>query len=104
VPRPGFADRSTIVQWLSSHKATGELPRLVRRMILESRAGLLEMSMPAGAGISAGDWDGTVRATAASPWVPEGDSGRFATVGVHVRAADCASMDNASNLGKRKAG
>ncbi|MGK2852285.1 MAG: hypothetical protein ACSLFN_15445 [Candidatus Limnocylindrales bacterium] len=41
-------------------------------MILETTLGIVEIGMPAGEGVSAGGWDGAVRATAATAWVPTG--------------------------------
>ncbi|WP_262849459.1 hypothetical protein [Mumia quercus] len=44
----------------------------MRRLVLETTPGLLELGMPAGEGVAAGDWDGSIRTTEATAWVPEG--------------------------------
>ena len=69
---PGFADRLKLAQWADSVSARVELPRLVRRLILETTPGVVQLGMPAGEGVSSGGWDGTVKSTEASPWVPAG--------------------------------
>lgn len=70
--RPGFVDRKRLANWADTRQAQGELPRLVRRLILETSEGLVELGMPAGDGVAAGGWDGSVRATEGNAWVPEG--------------------------------
>jgi hypothetical protein len=72
MPRPGFADRNRLSRWADTRQSQGELPRLVRRLILESTPGIVELGMPAGEGVAAGGWDGSVRATAPTAWVPDG--------------------------------
>ena len=52
--------------------ARTELPRLIRRLILETTPGLVGLGMPAGEGTSLSGWDGTCKATASTPWVPAG--------------------------------
>ncbi|WP_422115278.1 hypothetical protein [Brachybacterium sp. UNK5269] len=44
----------------------------MRRLILETTPGLVELGMPAGDGVAAGDWDGSVRTTEATAWVADG--------------------------------
>ncbi|MBI3450507.1 MAG: hypothetical protein HY049_16550 [Acidobacteria bacterium] len=70
--RPGFADREQLLRWADTVGASAELPRLIRRLILETGAGVVEIGFPAGEGIRTGGWDGTVRATQATPFLPEG--------------------------------
>lgn len=72
MPKPGFADRQKLAQWADTVAARTELPRLVRRLIQETTPGLAQLGMPAGEGVSSGGWDGTVKATRATAWVPEG--------------------------------
>lgn len=72
MPRPGFAGRRKLAAWADTRQAQGELPRLVRRLILETSPGLVELGMPAGDGVAAGDWDGTSRAAGGNAWVPDG--------------------------------
>jgi hypothetical protein len=70
--RPGLIDRHGLLNWADSIGARSELPRLIRRLILETGRGVVQLGFPAGEGVSAANWDGTVRATAAAPYVPLG--------------------------------
>jgi hypothetical protein len=45
---------------------------LVRRLILETTPGLVDLGIPAGSGVAAGGWDGTAKSVATSTWVPDG--------------------------------
>jgi hypothetical protein len=74
VPRPGFADRNRLRDWANTRQAPAELPRLVRRLILETAPGVVELGMPAGEGVAAGKWDGSVRSVGSNAWVPDGPS------------------------------
>lgn len=49
-----------------------QLPRLIRQLVLETTPGLVEVDFPAGPGVYSGGWDGIVRSTEPSPWVPDG--------------------------------
>lgn len=73
--RPGFATRDELARWADTIGAGGELPRLVRRLVLETGKKLRELSFPAAEGSRVGDWDGTVRADEATAFIPEGLSG-----------------------------
>lgn len=70
--RPGYVDRNKLQNWADTRVSQSEFPRLVRRLILETTPGLLELGMPAGDGVAAGDWDGSARTSEATAWVPEG--------------------------------
>ncbi|WP_158682477.1 hypothetical protein [Nocardia cyriacigeorgica] len=70
--RPGYVDRNKLQSWADTRTSQSDFPRLVRRLILETTPGLVELGMPAGDGVAAGDWDGSVRASKATAWVPEG--------------------------------
>lgn len=70
--RAGYIDRSRLKNWADTRHSESELPRLVRRLILETTPGLVQLGMPAGDGVAAGGWDGSVRATEATAWVPDG--------------------------------
>lgn len=70
--RPGYVDRNKLQSWADTRPSQSEFPRLVRRLILETTSGLVELGMPAGDGVAAGDWDGSVRSTKATAWVPDG--------------------------------
>ena len=65
-------DRQHIEAWLQRADARYELPRLIRRLIRETTPGLAHLDMPAGTGVDMPDWDGTVRSSEGTAWVPEG--------------------------------
>lgn len=73
--RPGFATREELSRWADSVAASTELPRLIRRLILESGKGLTELRFPAAEGARVGDWDGVVRSREATAFIPDGLSG-----------------------------
>jgi AIG2-like family len=68
--RPGFADQKDLIRWADSLEARSELPRLVRRLILETVPGLTDLSFAAGEGTGVGGWDGVVRTAGGTPFVP----------------------------------
>lgn len=70
--RAGYIDRSKLQGWADTRTSQSDFPRLVRRLILETTPGLVELGMPAGDGVAAGDWDGSVRTTEATAWVADG--------------------------------
>ena len=70
--RPGYIDRSKLQNWADARLSQSEFPRLIRRLVLETTPGLVELGIPAGEGVAAGDWDGSIRTTEATAWVPEG--------------------------------
>lgn len=65
-------DSSQLKQWADRVSARTELPRLVRRLILETGRDVVQLGFPAGEGVSAGGWDGSVRAHASTPFIPKG--------------------------------
>ena len=69
---PGLADQKDQLQWADSRAAQADLPRLVRRLILETGAGVVSLGVPAGEGVGTGGWDGIARATEATAYVPKG--------------------------------
>lgn len=70
--RAGYIDRNKLQSWADTRRSQSDFPRLVRRLILETTPGLVELGMPAGDGVAAGDWDGSVRTTEATAWVADG--------------------------------
>lgn len=70
--RPGYADRERLKSWANTRQAQSELPRLVRRLILETSSGVVRLGMPADEGVAGGDWDGSVRTEAGTAFVPGG--------------------------------
>jgi hypothetical protein len=72
VARLGFADRDDLVQWGRAQGAAADLPRLIRRLILETAPDLVSLGFAAGVGVYGSAWDGSVRANAATVRVPGG--------------------------------
>jgi hypothetical protein len=70
--QPGLIDRRGLLNWADSIGARSELPRLIRRLILETGKGVVELGFPAGEGVAAASWDGTVRASEDALYVPSG--------------------------------
>jgi len=68
--RLGFVDQTELARWADSRESAGDLPRLMRRLILETGHGIVRLGFPAGEGIATGSWDGTVRATQATAFIP----------------------------------
>src|ERR1700749_1555424 len=64
--------RHDLLQWADTTPAGSELPRLIRRLILETGHGVVQLGFPAGEGVRAGSWDGTLRATEGAPYIPLG--------------------------------
>ena len=69
---PNLVNRHDLLQWADTVAASSELPRLVRRLVLETGRGIAQLTLPAGEGVRAGDWDGTLRTTEAAPYIPLG--------------------------------
>ncbi|MFG1625449.1 hypothetical protein [Kribbella sp. NPDC049227] len=67
-------DRQKLKGWADQLVSKGEFPRLVRQLILETTPGIVSLGMPAGDGVAAGGWDGSVRAVNGNAWVPQGYS------------------------------
>jgi hypothetical protein len=70
--RPGLADQGHLLHWADAVTAQSELPRLIRRLILETGGGVVQIGFAAGSGVAAGGWDGTVLATEGTAFIPEG--------------------------------
>lgn len=70
--RPGYATREQLKAWADSVQSQSQLPRLIRRLLLETTPGIIQLGMPADEGVASGGWDGSVRAESVTAWVPEG--------------------------------
>ena len=70
--RPDLVNRHDLLQWADTVAASSELPRLVRRLILETGSGVVQLGFPAGEGVRVGSWDGTLRTTEEAPYIPLG--------------------------------
>jgi hypothetical protein len=67
----GLAERSHLAEWGRSRAAAGDLPWLVRRLILET-APVVRLGFAAAEGVTSGGWDGTARSASATVQVPDG--------------------------------
>lgn len=65
-------NRKDLLQWADTITARSELPRLLRRLILETARGVVRPGFPAGEGVAAGGWDGSLVASEAAPYIPAG--------------------------------
>ena len=70
--RAGLADRDDLLRWAATVPARTEFPRLIRRLVLETVPDAVQLGFPAGSGVSAGGWDGTVRTITGNAFVPAG--------------------------------
>lgn len=70
--RPGHVDAEDLIRWADSFNVRAELPRLIRRLIMETGHDVVSLGFRAGAGVSIGGWDGTVRSVKATPHIPDG--------------------------------
>lgn len=62
-------------QWAQTRDSQAQFPTLLRRLIYATAVGLEALDFPSGDSIQAHGWDGLVRTTAASQFVPRGSSG-----------------------------
>lgn len=69
---PGLADQQLLLRWADTVGARSEFPRLLRRLILETGRGVVQLGFPAGEGVSSTGWDGTVRASESTAFIPAG--------------------------------
>ena len=72
MPTLGLIDQQELLRWANTVSARSDFPRLVRRLILETGTGVVQLGFPAGEGVSVGSWDGTVRSTEATAFIPLG--------------------------------
>ena len=70
--RAGLADRDDLLRWAATVPARTEFPRLIRRLVLETAPDAVQLGFPAGSGVSAGGWDGSVRTIMGNAFVPVG--------------------------------
>lgn len=85
---PGLVDRAKLSTWARTNASRYEFPKLIRRLIHETTTGPLELVMPTEEGISAGGYDGYVKAIETSFPVPVGLSVWELSVGKDYGKAD----------------
>ena len=93
---PGLVDRQGLLEWVNKAEARSELPRLIRRLILESTPASVQIGMPAEEGIQSRGWDGTVRSPENIRWVPEGLS--LWELSTNTKAGQKATSDYSKRL------
>jgi len=62
-----------IARWAELREAQGSLPRLVRRLAMQSGT-ITQLAFPAGASVSLPGWDGEILSSDGDAWVPKGKS------------------------------
>ena len=65
---------SDVAGWAGKAQASAEFPNVVRRLILATAPALSLVDIPGGSSVKLPGWDGRVRTTMGTAWVPEGDS------------------------------
>lgn len=70
--RPGMVDRDDLLRWAIAVQARVELPRVIRRLVLETQS---RTRVNGQLVVSAGGWDGSASSTAGTAFVPPGRSG-----------------------------
>jgi hypothetical protein len=70
--RPGLVDAEDLIRWADSFNVRADLPRLIRRLILETGHNVVSLGFRAGAGVSLGGWDSTVRSVKVASHIPDG--------------------------------
>ena len=68
-------DPSEIVHWADMPNAQGQLPELVRRLIMATVPMPSLLNMPSGSSIWRPGWDGGLVVENGNAWVPDGASG-----------------------------
>ncbi len=69
-----FCDQQELLRWAGSIPARSELPRLIRRLVVETGRDIQVVDFPAAEGTAAGGWDGVAVAGGDAPFVPAGQS------------------------------
>jgi hypothetical protein len=70
-----LADASDLIRWADRLDSQSGLPRLIRRLILGSVAGMRQVSFRADEGVQLAGWDGVTVSDQAHPHVPQGLAG-----------------------------
>ena len=95
---PTLATTTDLVAWADRYDARGGLPRLVRRLVLASDAGIRQVTFRVDEGVDLGGWDGTTLADRADAFVPDGSTGWELTVRADTkRKADQGCADRLRN-------
>jgi len=74
VPESLRVSRDGLLRWAARAGADQELPRLLRRLIMETTR-INHIDFPSGTGIATPGWDGVVECPESNQFVPEGRSG-----------------------------
>lgn len=70
-----LVDAQDLIAWAQRHESQANLPRLVRRLVLASAAGLTQAAFRAGEGVQLAGWDGVTVAGPSHGFVPDGTTG-----------------------------
>lgn len=72
--RYGGVEAKELLDWADAYESGPELPRLVRKLILETSGKPAQLEFPAGKNLLYGGWDGRVISTSETAFIPEGES------------------------------
>lgn len=90
--------REDLLVWADTPPAAPDLPRLVRRLILETTTEVTGIDFPGGGGVASGGFDGVAEASSSTAFVPAGTSVWELSV------QDGANRKAEEDYGKRMAG
>lgn len=66
--------REDLIRWANDEATPARLPELIRRLVLETANGVESIDFPGGGAVTTGGFDGYLRATGATAFVPAGTS------------------------------
>ena len=75
IPGTTLCDATDLEDWANRRQAQGLLPRVIRRLILATGAGVTKLHVRTDEGVHFPDWDGLVHTDPGIPFVPKGPSG-----------------------------
>jgi len=73
-PRLALADATDLQQWADTRDAQGNLPKLIRQLVLTTNDTITRVRFDAKKGVQSGGWDGIVEARESTPFIPSGNS------------------------------
>ncbi len=85
VSRLALADATDLQQWADTRTAQGNLPKLVRQLVLSTNDTITRIRFDAKKGVQAGGWDGIVESRESTPFIPAGRSNWELGTGKNIR-------------------
>jgi hypothetical protein len=74
VVSPLLATATDLTMWADTRGAQGQIPELIRRLVLATATGLTRIDLASGEAVQHGGYDGALETTTATPFVPAGQS------------------------------